>query len=92
MFTMPRPNVIESDEGFSVEVLGQTGIKYTEGPKEIIIDSEVLTGPSGICVYKDTIESWSDPENGVIGEEKKYKILNNIQRAFKYKGFEIEVI
>ena len=33
MFKIARTNVIESDAGFSVEVLGRTGLLYTEGLK-----------------------------------------------------------
>jgi hypothetical protein len=42
MFKETRKNVVESDEGFSIEVLGRTGIKYTEGEKTMFVDSEVL--------------------------------------------------
>ena len=42
MFTIPRVNVIESDEGFSVEVIGRDEIKYTEDKKSLIIESEFL--------------------------------------------------
>ena len=53
MFKEIRTNVVESDEGFSVEVLGRTGIKYTEGSKTLIVDSEVLLGPHGMMIIKE---------------------------------------
>jgi hypothetical protein len=31
MFSIPRVNVIESDNGFSVQVLGRVGLCYREG-------------------------------------------------------------
>ena len=31
----------------------------------MFVDSEVLTGPSGMAVYKDTIQKW-DPPNDKI--------------------------
>ena len=31
MFNLPRPKLIDRYEGFSVEVLGWTGLLYTEG-------------------------------------------------------------
>jgi hypothetical protein len=49
MFTIPRNNVIESDEGFSVEVLGRTGLLYTEGARSLQIDSEILLDRMGWC-------------------------------------------
>ena len=53
MFTSPRPNLYESSEGFSVEVVGRTGLRYREADREMFVDSEVLTGSSGMAIYKD---------------------------------------
>lgn len=47
-FSEPRANLIESDAGFSVEVLGQTGIRYSEGGRTAFVDSEVLAEPATI--------------------------------------------
>ena len=93
MFTIPRNNVIESDEGFSVEVLGRTGLLYTEGARRLQIDSEMLTGPHGLGIYTDSIVSWMPPHNGeVIDEAHRAAIVENIRRAFLFDGYEIDVI
>jgi len=93
MFKIPRVNVIESDEGFSVEVLGRTGLLYTEGSKKLRIDSEVLSGPSGLGIYKNSIKSWDIPQkNELIDESKRDTIVDNIRRAFRFRGVEIEVL
>jgi hypothetical protein len=34
--------------GFSVEVLGRTGLRYREAGRQMFVDSEVLTGPRGM--------------------------------------------
>ena len=39
----------ESSDGFSVEVLGRTGLRYREGDRQMFVDSEALTGPSGMA-------------------------------------------
>ena len=52
MFTSPRPNLYESSDGFSVEVHGRTGLCYREAGRQMFVDSEVLTGPSGIAVTR----------------------------------------
>jgi hypothetical protein len=92
MFTEPRVNVIESDEGFSVQVLGRTGLLYSEGIKSVHIDSEVLLGPSGLIVFKDSFRLWNSPfENEPIDEGKRKAIIENIRRAFRFQGFEIQV-
>ena len=42
MLRSPRANLVESDEGFLVEVLGRTGILYKERDHVMFVDSEVL--------------------------------------------------
>ena len=93
MFTLPRPNLCESSDGFSVEVLGRTGLRYREAGRQMFVDSEVLTGPSGMAVYKDTIQKWDPPDEMVLltGQDRD-RILNNIREAFRSQGFEIDVI
>ena len=93
MFKVPRANVIECDEGFFVEVLGRTGILYTEGYKVMEIDSEILAGPSGLVIYRDSIKSWLTPyHNEPIGEHKRDTIVENIRRAFHFRGIVIETL
>jgi hypothetical protein len=93
MFTSPRPNLYESSEGFSVEVLGRTGLRYREADREMFVDSAVLTGSSGLAVYKDTIQRWEPPyDNAPVTDSDRDRILNNIRDAFRSQGFEIDVI
>jgi hypothetical protein len=94
MFKIPRVNVIESDEGFSVEVLGHTGLLYVEGEKSIHIDSEMLVsfGPALLALYTRSIKVWDLPnDNEAISDIKRNEIVENIRRAFRFRGFEIKV-
>ncbi len=92
MFRKSRPNLIESDEGYMVEVLGQTGVMYIEGQRHLFVDSEVLLGPSGMAIYANSIKTWEPPfANEEIDESKKVSIIENIRRAFRFEGFEIHV-
>jgi hypothetical protein len=93
MFTSPRPNLYDSFDGFSVEVLGRTGLRYRESGRQMFVDSEVLTGPSGMAVYKDTIQKWDPPDEKVsLTGPDRDRILNNIREVFRSQGFEIDVI
>lgn len=93
MFTTPRPNFYESSNGYSVEVLGRAGLTYREAGREMFVDSEVLAGPAGLVVYRDTISQWKPPHTSErISEEDRDKILRNIREVFRFQGFEIEVI
>jgi immunity protein 74 of polymorphic toxin system len=93
MFTSPRPNLYESSEGFSVEVLGCTGLRYREAGRQMFVDSEVLAGPSAVAVYKETIQNWDPPYDNVpVTDSDRDRILSNIRNAFRSQGFEIDVI
>jgi hypothetical protein len=84
MFTKPKPNIVESDEGFSLETLGQVGLKYTQGGKTLFIDSEMLVGDFHIIVYANRIEKWDSGES--IDEETKKIIMNNTNRVLLFLG------
>jgi hypothetical protein len=89
MFKIPRVNVIESDEGYSVEVLGRTGIRYVEGDKTLWIDSEVLAVPNSIMVFISGIHKWNSGEP--IEDETKKRITQNIIHAFTWDGTILEI-
>lgn len=92
-FFEPRANVIQSDEGFSVEVLGRTGMRYSECGKTAFIDSEVLAEPDAIVAYKNSIKHWEPPhESEAIDANDRERILRNIKRAFEFRGYELRVI
>ena len=93
MFVIPRPNVIQSSEGFSVEVLGLTGLLYTEGTRSLRVDSEVLGGKAGLMIYKESIKSWNPPYDAeVISEIERNTIMERIRNAFRFRGFEIVIV
>ena len=76
-----------------MEVLGRAGLRYCEADREMFVDSEVLTGSSGMAVYKDTIQRWDPPyENFPVTDPDRTRILNNIRDAFRSQGFDIDVI
>jgi hypothetical protein len=84
-FNIPRPNVIESDEGYSVEVLGPTGLRYSESGRILNLDSESLAGPSGIILFTQ-----AGSFDGLSQAEKE-RIINNVRAAFKFRGVDIQV-
>lgn len=89
MYSIPRPNVIESDHGFSVEVLGRTGTRYCEGDQTLLINSEVLAGPHGLVLYSSSIKTWLD--GSAINEATRQRVVDNIRGAFAWRDIEIEV-
>ena len=90
MFTIPKTNVITSSDGFSVEVLGQTGMKYSEEGRSLLFYSEVFA-PDAIAIWPKTIQKWDPPfEHVPIDAEERKRIVNNIERAFEFKGARIK--
>jgi len=93
MFTVPKVNVIASDEGFSVHVLGRTGIEYTEGARSVFVDSEVLAGGHGIAISKGSIKAWQPPhQDEKITEEERQRIVDNICRAIRFRNQPVQVV
>jgi hypothetical protein len=88
MFRMLRPNLIESTEGFSVEILGRVGMRYTEWGKSVRIESEVLATPE-IAVDTDSILKWND--GSVIDDATRNRIIQNIRDAVRSQGEDIVV-
>jgi hypothetical protein len=93
MFTIPRINVIESDNGFSVEVLGRTGMRYREGSRSVSVDSEVLAPGKGIAIYVNSIRKWDAPyQEQSISAEDKSRIVANIKSAMDFRQEPIEIL
>ena len=92
-FSEPEPNVIESGAGFSVRVLGRTGLRYTDGHKSVWIDSEVLAKPGAIAMYKDSIKTWdSSDRTELVNDADRIRIAENTKRAFESCGYELQVV
>jgi len=93
MFFVPRVNVVESDAGFSIEILGRTGMKYREGEKSLFVDSEVLVQGQGIAISSKSIREWDPPYTASpISPEKRDAIINNIRQAMEYQNEPLEVL
>lgn len=90
-FSEPEPNVIQSSEGFAIEVLGRTGMRYSEGARSVWIDSEVLAKPQTIALTKSSIRFWEGPDPEQVSETERGRVAANIKRAFNACGYTLEV-
>jgi hypothetical protein len=97
-FRVTRVNVIESDEGFSVELLPPGGLtcpdlKYTQGDKTLIMHTELCgISPYFLVIFPDSIKNWNSPYNEeLIDESTRKLIIENVRRAFAAKGQKIAV-
>ena len=90
---MPRPNVYECSDGYSVEVLGRTGLLYREYDRSVFIDSEVLAPPAGILVYRDSIRHWQSPPGDCeVSETERERILGNVLAILRSQGIDVQVM
>jgi hypothetical protein len=89
-FTAPRPNLYQSSAGFSVEIVGLTGLSYREGGRQVFVDSEIMSGPSGIGIYTASIRYWDSGEP--VTPIDRDRIVENIRETFRFQGFEIDVM
>jgi hypothetical protein len=93
MLIKTGPNTILSDDGWIVEVLGRTGLLYSELDRAMKVDSEVLAGPAGMVVYSRSIRQWLPPyEHEAVDDGVKARIIENIRMAFKFDGFDIDIL
>ena len=88
--TEPRVNWFVSDDGFSVEFLGRSGIEYKEGEKSLRVDSEMLAPPYGIAIYQESIRRWHPPfESVLLTAEHKNRIVDNIALVIESQGLRV---
>jgi len=92
MFTCNNPNIVVNDEGFSVQVLGMTGLRFQQDDRWLHVNSESLASPHGLVVYRSSIKKWAEPEGQPISPEEKTRIVENICRAFAFRNIEVKVI
>ncbi|MFO0983445.1 MAG: Imm74 family immunity protein [Planctomycetota bacterium] len=68
-------------------------MRYTEGLRVLHVDSEVLAGPAGLMLYRGSIKAWKAPhERELIDDAKRDAIVANIRAAFRFRGFDIQVV
>ena len=94
MFTSSHPNHIESDEGFSIQVLGggRLGIIYREGKRAIKVLSDTAIDPYGYIIFKNSISHWDwQDSDSKIDEATRDRIIDNLSRAFLFQGYRIRV-
>ncbi len=94
MFSIPRVNVIASDQGFSIEVLGQVGLRYEEEGKTIFVDSEVLApgARASMIIWPSRMDRWDPPHaDEAVDADTRQRIVERIREAFRFRGLEIEV-
>ena len=71
-----------SSEGFSIRLLGRTGIEFRDEHGQIEIDVEAMSSPwNEIVVYTGSIPD--------TPERPKSEVLDRLRRAFEFRGWKL---
>lgn len=54
-------NVIVSEIGFSVEMIGRSRVRYCQEGRSLAIECEPALEPTGVIIYPDSIKGWDSP-------------------------------
>jgi len=93
-FSRPRPNVIESDAGFSLERVGRDRLQYREGGRSVLISSEMLGHNNvlkGFVIYTDSMKNWDPPDKSRISKQERDRIVDNIRLALASQDESLEI-
>ena len=83
--TRPDTNLFVSDSGFSVEVLGRSGMLYREGERVMRVESEIGAPGSGMAIWAKSIKAWRAPfDKEPMTDEKRESIIRNISEAIAF--------
>lgn len=88
-FTYPRPNVIASSRGFSVEIPGRDTLWYAEEGRWIDIFAEQLVGDEPtISVRRSNVRTWQTPRGDIgVSDSEREMVCRNSRSAFDWKGW-----
>ena len=85
MVTIPtsNPNLYESSEGFSLQIVFPYRLIYREFDREMFIFVEPLAGEEPFAVYLESMSNWQPPYHSEsITNEDRMRIGENIRKIF----------
>ena len=92
-FSYPRPNLIVSRSGYLVEVRLPNTIFYAEGDRRMAISVEALaTTEPKLAIRRKDVKKWIKAnQESAVSDDERDRILQNIHRAFDFKGWILDV-
>ena len=87
-FSIPSVNVIRSSLGYSVTIQGRYSILYKEDDITLEFGMDIVTDDSLIVLYKDQWTSTDDDSEKITDLQR---IINNIHKAFMFRGIDISI-
>jgi [ribosomal protein S5]-alanine N-acetyltransferase len=81
-------NVIESDKGFCVEILGKTSLKYIQNNKFTLIRFEITPTTNTLNIIENSVTQWSSGEP--VDDETRRKVVFNVAKALTWDGKKVQ--
>lgn len=87
MFTKIHANGAKSSEGFAVEIVKKTELRYQEGRRTITLPLELLMGDCDFVVFIDHVACWDAPfDSEAIEGERLKEICGRVERGLQFLG------
>jgi len=91
-FRTRRGHVVESDDGFTVQVTvsGFPGmrIRYKEGPRTMDVSGEALAKTQHLVLYLSSMAGWEPPDAlETVDDATRQAVLDRIMAALSYEGY-----
>jgi len=81
--------VIRSDEGWSLQALGRTRMRYTDGGREALLDCEFPFAKRGIVFYADKVVAWTIPSGVAMTLEERVLVIKRVTAALEWEGLTV---
>ncbi len=78
-------------EKIKISLKGRSGVVYSEGDHQFVLESEMLTGAFDLVIYLDRHYTWEKPfESETITEIDKERIKLNVTNNLAEVGLKID--
>jgi len=93
MISRPNDRTFESSDGWSVTAVGRSELRYREGGKVLLIESDRLdSGKEFLALYTGSMHRFEPPYDAdVLTAADRDRIVHNIRTAYRSAGLEIRV-
>jgi hypothetical protein len=79
---------INSDEGFTVDFIGRSKIRYGEAGRSVDVGGERT--PDGFALEPATMSCWSD--GALVDDQRKQEIIDRIVAALQSQGMHADIV
>src|SRR5579862_6571942 len=84
--------IIRSEEGWTIQTLGRTQIKYLEHGRAALISCEFpFSSEYGIALYPEQIRDWEIPSGRPITPDERSLLIARVTDALKWTGLKVHI-